>query len=241
MTWSLRKFPRTPHFPGSSGALVKTERALAAAESDRLLHEPVLVEEKLDGANLGISFDEQGSPILQSRGSLIEPGRTAPQFAPLYAWLAPHQEPLYEALGSGKTLFGEWLYARHSITYDALPDFFLAFDVLDRESGLFLTVAERTAICEAAGIAVAPLLFSGVLGTEAKLRGLLLRSRFGPERAEGLYVRLEEGGKLVLRAKLVREGWAPADERHWSQRPLERNRLKLGAPQPVVGSVQVPA
>ena len=33
-----------------------------------------------------------------------------------------------------------WLYAKHSIGYDGLPDYFLAFDLFDRRRGQFLSV-----------------------------------------------------------------------------------------------------
>lgn len=229
MSWQLRKFPRTPHFPGSTGADLKTERVLTAAQAERLLQEPVIVEEKVDGANLGISFEASRRPILQSRGAVVERGHTAPQFAPLYAWLAPHQDALFEVLGTSLTLFGEWLYARHSVPYDALTDFFLAFDVLEREAGAFQSVAKRAEICERARVCQVPLLFEGVLGSFSKLQQLLGDSRCSKGSAEGVYVRLERDGHLELRAKLVRSGWVPAEELHWSKRPLERNKLALVA------------
>jgi hypothetical protein len=36
-------------------------------------------------------------------------------------------------------LFGEWLAARHTMPYDCLPDWFLAFDVLDSHAQRFLS------------------------------------------------------------------------------------------------------
>ena len=38
---------------------------------------------------------------------------------------------------------GEWLYAKHSIHYTRLPDYFLAFDLYDRRTGVFHSSAER--------------------------------------------------------------------------------------------------
>jgi hypothetical protein len=40
-------------------------------------------------------------------------------------------------------LYGEWLYAKHTIFYDRLPQYFLEFDVLDLESDAFLSTARR--------------------------------------------------------------------------------------------------
>ena len=40
--------------------------------------------------------------------------------------------------GNDKVLYGEWLYARHTVVYDKLPDWFLAFDVFDSRKGKFM-------------------------------------------------------------------------------------------------------
>ena len=37
----------------------------------------------------------------------------------------------------GTILFGEWLYAQHSISYSNLPDYFLAFDLYNKKKKLF--------------------------------------------------------------------------------------------------------
>jgi hypothetical protein len=45
------------------------------------------------------------------------------------------------ALGTGHThiLFGEWLMARHTMAYDMLPDWFIAFDIFDTATNQFLS------------------------------------------------------------------------------------------------------
>lgn len=227
MSATFQKFPRTPHFPGSAGESCKEERLAGAEDAERLLVEPVRVEEKMDGANLGISFDQEQIRF-QSRGAFIGSGRTAPQFQLLWGWFGDRRESLRTALGDRYLLFGEWLYARHTIAYDELPDYFLAFDVWDRETEEFLSAARRGEICEQTGIYEVPLLFEGVLGSAEALKRLLGPSRYGHEPAEGLYLRLEQEGKLALRAKFVRSGWVPADDDHWSQGPLETNQLAGG-------------
>ncbi len=40
-------------------------------ERDQSLEQDVLVEEKIDGANLGISFGESGEALLQNRGDFL--------------------------------------------------------------------------------------------------------------------------------------------------------------------------
>ena len=40
-------------------------------------------------------------------------------------------------------MYGEWLYAKHSIYYDKLPHYFLEFDIFDREQKIFLDTETR--------------------------------------------------------------------------------------------------
>ena len=40
---------------------------------------------------------------------------------------------LFEILSEKFILFGEWCYAQHSIFYDRLPDWFLGFDIYDKD------------------------------------------------------------------------------------------------------------
>ncbi len=47
------------------------------------------------------------------------------------AWAGAAQRELREALGGRYVMYGEWLYAKHTVFYDALPHYFFEFDVLD--------------------------------------------------------------------------------------------------------------
>jgi hypothetical protein len=65
----------------------------------------VIVEEKVDGANIGLSLDSQGTICAQNRGSWIERGAD-PQFQPLWAWIAERHAVLTEILRADRILFG---------------------------------------------------------------------------------------------------------------------------------------
>ena len=47
-------------------------------------------------------------------------------------------EKLYAVLGNRYIVYGEWLYDKNSIYYDALPHYLLEFDVFDKERKVFL-------------------------------------------------------------------------------------------------------
>jgi hypothetical protein len=145
------------------------------------------------------------------------------QFRPLWPWLAQHEAGLHDALGRGLVLFGEWCYARHAVAYDRLPDWFLAFDVYDREAGRFWSRARREELTSRLGLASVPMLAAGRFD-RAGLERLLGPSRVGRTSMEGIYLRCEDGPWLAARAKLVRASWLPHDEEHWSRRPIVPNR-----------------
>jgi len=219
------KFPRTAHLPESGGLSVRGEKALAKSDARRMLVDEVVVEEKVDGTNIGLWFDESGRFVLRHRGTNVKAVRTA-EYQRLRAWAARYEPALRDVLGNRLALYGEWLYARHAIAYDNLPDYFIAFDVFDRERRVFLDTAARHRVASSTGLCEVPVLFRGVLGSLERLRSLLGGSRWSStDKAEGLVVRLERDGVLILRAKFLRPGWVPGPELHWSTRAVELNRL----------------
>ena len=45
-------------------------------------------------------------------------------------------------------MFGEWMYAKHTVFYDALPHYFMEFDIYDREKKEFLDTKRRREMTE---------------------------------------------------------------------------------------------
>lgn len=217
------RFPRTPHLFWLGVDSPRGDKMLTLRDAEALLTRPACVEEKVDGACIGFSVDASGDLRVQSRGRYLTRGEKG-QFYPLWRWLAPRAEALRHALGRRLILYGEWCYARHTVAYDALPDWFLAFDVFDRETSRFWSRDRRGALAARLGIARVPLVAADTF-KRRRLETLLGRSRLGSEPMEGLYLRWDEGPWLSARAKLVRRGWIMADDRHWARRPLETNRL----------------
>lgn len=196
------------------------------AEVDAFLNAPITVEEKVDGANIGIRFSHDEQPIVKNRGTVLS-SSSHPQFRTLWAWLAVHQQELWEQLGTELMLFGEWCYAVHSVRYRSLPDYFVGFDVYDHRAGKFWSTARRNELARRARIDTAPMLAQGEFSlSELKQLLSLQQSRFGPDKAEGLYLRKDQGPWLVARAKLVRPEFVQAIGDHWTKRNLERNQLR---------------
>jgi hypothetical protein len=217
------KFPHTPHLAWLSAAQPRDDKVLSPDAAAQFLKGDVVIEEKVDGTNVGFSV-LNGSVVAQSRGEYIRrPAHS--QFSPLWPWIARRQAALTEALDSDLLLFGEWCYAVHSVRYNALPDWFIGFDVYDRSVRRFWSAARRNELLQRVGLLPVPELGRG----RYRLRDLTLllseqSSRFGGP-IEGLYLRQENDGWLDHRAKLVRPEFVQSIGAHWSGRPVERNRL----------------
>jgi RNA ligase len=191
-----------------------------------------VVEEKLDGANAGISFDANGQMRLQSRGHYLTGGEREKHFNLFKQWAYSHAAAFWEALGDRYVLYGEWLYAKHTVFYNALPHYFLEYDVLDLHTQQFLNTQVRRVLLAALPIVSAPILFEGVLSSHKQLVGFLKTSHYiqsghlkqmrqiceqrgidgvrsvqqtdPSSLMEGLYIKVEEAGVVQARYKYVR-------------------------------------
>lgn len=220
------RFPHTPHLAWLGEGSPRDDKVLSPNEVTALLAGDVVVEEKLDGANLGLSLAPDGSLRAQNRGQyLVEPH--AGQFARLPAWLAQRDDALRSALAPNLILFGEWCAARHSLDYAKLPDWFLLFDVYDRAAGQFWSTPSRNALASSAGLVTVPQVLHGKT-TVSKLKKLVAdtASRFRAGALEGLVIRRESVDWCETRAKLVRPDFTQAIDTHWRKRALEWNRIQ---------------
>lgn len=223
MTTEFVRFPRTPHLAVLGGADVRGDKVLSPRESRRFLQQPVTIEEKVDGENLGLSV-VRGELRAQARGSYVELGGAS--FQGLSSWLSPRERRISDALGEALVLFGEWCAVRHSVPYDALPDWFLVFDVYDKRCDGFWRLDKRDVFAEELGLATVPRIGTGMYAL-SELEQMLGRSRLGSARMEGVVARHVH--RPHERAKLVREDFTEAIEVHWRSRLRIANRLRPNA------------
>lgn len=219
---SFVRFPSTPYLVTPRGFDVRADKVLDPVERSQLLARTLRVEEKVDGQNLGISSAGEGL-LFQTRGSYVELGGR--HFQGLAAWVMPRAARIEEALGTQLVLFGEWMAITHSVRYDRLPDWFLAFDVFDRASRAFWPAALRDELAADLGLATSPLIAEGKFTVEELTERTQSRSRVGRERMEGVVVRAAGLGSSPSRAKLVRPDFVQQIDEHWMNGPQRRNRL----------------
>jgi ATP-dependent RNA circularization protein (DNA/RNA ligase family) len=216
------RFPRTSHLAWLGRQPPRQDKLFSEIERREFLSHRVVVEEKVDGANIGISVDEHGILRAQNRGSYLVLERNHPQFKPLFGWLEQRRQLLIDALGANLLLFGEWCYAVHTIHYTRLPDWFLGFDVYDQAERKFWSTARRDALLTDLRLAIVPRLGTGRFDLP-HLQPFLQKSALTNDPPEGIYLRRDEGKYLVNRAKLVRAEFTQAIGEHWSRRPLRVN------------------
>ncbi|HCE6499282.1 TPA: RNA ligase family protein [Pseudomonas aeruginosa] len=223
------RFPHTPHLAWIGDNVPRDDKVLDPAEAKALLTGSVVVEEKLDGANLGLSLGEGGELRAQNRGQYLQEPH-AGQFSRLPVWLVQHGEAIRAVMRPERLLFGEWCAARHSLDYGALPDWFLLFDVYDRHAGKFWSSRRRNALAEEAGLRVVPQVFCGHASVKAlidRVQSTPSHYRNGP--LEGLIIRRESADWCEARAKLVRADFIQSIEQHWRRRTIEWNQVDYDA------------
>jgi hypothetical protein len=233
------KYPRTPHLFGSKGT--DDDKHMSESESiDFIADKSLIVEEKIDGTDVGIHFTSAGQMVLQCRGHLITQGMH-PQYDLFKQWTAVKRGIIGERLENRFILFGEWLYARHSVHYRRLPHYFFEFDIYDKAEQAFLSLEKRLALIEDTGIETVPVLHQGAIDKK-QLEELIGPSRFDSEfdnpmtgrndnLMEGLYLRTEAAGGVTGRAKCVRPEFVERvkQSEHWQHQAMVPNLLKDGA------------
>lgn len=250
------KYPRTPHLEGSR--LQPGDEDLSQVPFSAVRGRHLVVEEKCDGANSAVSFDGEGKLLLQSRGHYLTGGYRERHYQLMKNWAVAHRNALYGALGSRYIMYGEWVYAKHTVYYDALPHYFLEFDILDRETGVFLDTGTRRRMLSGLPVVSVPVLGEGEFRGMEELLRLLGPSRFvtGEQRVhlaedarrlgldeekacaetdlsgmmEGLYIKVEEEGRVTDRMKFVRAAFLQCvdfSETHWIDKPIIPNRLSV--------------
>ena len=228
--YSMIKYPRTPHIEGSR--LQPGDEDLSQVSFGEVAGRHLVVEEKIDGANTAVSFDPRGQLLLQSRGHYLTGGYRERHYNLFKQWAAVHRDALWAVLGSRYVMYGEWMYAKHSIYYDALPHYFMEFDILDRQTGRFLDTPSRRSLTAPLPVCPAAVLAEGAFDHREEVLAYLGDSRYitrdhiahlrqaaeregldvdrvcretDPSRAmEGLYLKVEEGCEVVARVKFVR-------------------------------------
>ncbi|KAG8461589.1 hypothetical protein KFE25_001193 [Diacronema lutheri] len=232
----LYKFPRTRHVLDAGGhAVTRDDLVMDEPDARRFFDGRTVVtaEEKVDGANLGLSLTREYEVRAQNRSHFVT-SATQTQFRALDAWIDEHSWALCQLLApDDEILFGEWLYAMHSIKYTRLPGYFIAFDIFSKRTNSFASRAHFRERMAELPIPIVRTLAERPFGSAAELLALLdERSAFADGFVEGAYLRIDtpqaadgSPGRLATRGKIVRPDFVQGITDHWQSRALVRNAL----------------
>lgn len=230
----IYKYPRTRHIEGSR--LQTGDEDLKIVKFEEIKDKFIVIEEKVDGANCGISFDENEKLYLQSRGHYLNGDYGEKHFELLKTWANCHKTKLYELLGNRYIMYGEWLYAKHTVFYDELAHYFMEFDIFDKKTEKFLSTEKRREMLKNYKFIKSVLvLYEGKVQSLKELAAFLGHSNFkspnnkkilkerceklnlsfeiakrqtdNTDLMEGLYIKVESKDKVVNRLKYVRSSF----------------------------------
>jgi hypothetical protein len=232
------KYPSTRHLPWSHG---RDTDDTAHTEVEWALNVPLVATLKMDGGNACLLKDTD-EPVRARNGRQADKDHF--DMAKQMYW----EEDLYSDIPEHLQIFGEWLYAKHSIHYGcncdepcedigpALRDYFQVFGVYDVRFDIWLGWEETVAIADALGLTVAPPATDSYhVGSFDNVQEFWdffyeLSQEVVAQGHEGIVVRSAypfHYGQIGERlGKYVREGHVKDDETHWSNRPLVRNELE---------------
>ncbi|MDP4177111.1 MAG: RNA ligase family protein [Bacillota bacterium] len=227
----IYKYPRTPHLEGSR--LQQGDENLNSIKFENIKNKFCVLEEKVDGANCGISFDKNGKMYLQSRGHFLNGGYGEAQFNLFKTWANIFKYSLWEILSDRYVMYGEWLYAKHTVFYDELNHYFMEFDIFDKVEQKFLNTKRRREILKKYFFIKSVLVLKkGIITSKNEITSALLKSNFKSDKwqenlektcselglsyeiakkqtdctdlMEGIYIKVEDDNYVINRMKYVR-------------------------------------
>lgn len=212
------KYPSTMYLPFSPTISEKDKNNIFDLKN--LVNKPFVITIKMDGSNLTMTRNHVGARN---------------------GWDAKHESfdlaksehaKISHRIPDNIQLFGEWLYAKHSIYYDNLKGYYQIFSAFDMESRDFLSWEDTKRLAEELGFLAVPVLYNGVLieNTDKLISDIteMAEHVINKFNHEGLVVKnnqtfnVNDFDKNV--AKYVRPNHVQTDE-HWSHQKIVRNKL----------------
>lgn len=219
-------YPRIPHLAGKSNA---SEDDI---EVDVSLGFNAYVQEKVDGANCGVSWDD--GPILRNRTHVLRKGfeKDTPakkQFVPAWNWLHEKEGAIKGMMNKWQgqlTIYGEWMLAKHSIGYDKLPDYFLAYDIWSCDDKKFISPSICETLLEGTGIHWIKANKININSFEDLKIVLDIPSDYRTGIKEGIVIKkTDNDDKWVNEVfKIVRSDFERMDN-NWNKRKIEKNKI----------------
>jgi ATP-dependent RNA circularization protein (DNA/RNA ligase family) len=210
------KYPRTFHVPWSPGATSDDKRLVSV---DHLLNVPLVITEKMDGSNL-----------CMTKHTVYARSHNGPPTHLSFDYAKSIHSSVRHSIPDGVSVFGEYLFAVHSILYETLPGYFLIFGVREDATGKWWSWEMVQEMAAELGMPTVPYCATKIFRSEIDLievseRLAELPSKYGDFR-EGHVFRVAgeftDFSKSV--AKWVRVNHVTSST-HWMHQEIKRNKL----------------
>lgn len=167
-------------------------------------HDIIIVQEKLDGSNVGVAKKDGRILALGRSGYLAQSSKF--EMHQLFAYWVRRNEDRFRFLEEGQRLVGEWLAYAHGTIYDLPHEPFVAFDLM--KNHVRSTYLEFMRLVSGRFVVPRLLHYGSPVSSEWIMRRIdLCRSFHGAqEPIEGAIWRVERMGKVDFLAKYVRHG-----------------------------------
>jgi hypothetical protein len=219
-------YPRIPHLSSEISRL----------GTDDFVEEAIFplsgwVQEKVDAANMGVSWDE--TAILRNRNHILKKGyskiRTPAkeQFKSAWNWVHAHEDDINRIeseWGCKVTIYGEWMFAKHSLDYDNIPDWFLAYDIWSVEDKKFISPSNVKSLLEKTSIHFIEsneIVFNNLSDVKNKSNEM---SSYRNGKREGIVIKTVKGNFIDKFYKIVNDFFERRED--FNESLLTRNKLK---------------
>ncbi len=206
----LFKYPRTQHFSFSEGA----------TSDDKIISDDHI----FDGMDIVITTKMDGENTTVYPNGTFHARSMDSKHRDYHSWLLAKIPRFSYKIPEGYRLCGEYLYARHSIGYDDLPDYFMVFSIWNEDNDC-LSWSETKEWCNKIGVITVPELYVGPFDVDLVKK---IAKETVAKGQEGIVVRNVNGfnasdfNKNI--AKFVRANHVQTDE-HWTQQKIVPNGL----------------
>jgi hypothetical protein len=209
------KYPRTYHLPTSPN-LQNDDRQ--HKNVDELIKLPLIASIKIDGENCTFYSDYIHARSIDSKHHASR------------AWVKALHGQIKHEIPEGYRICGENIFAKHSIHYQHLKDYFYVFSIWN-ERNEALSWADTEEYCEILGLHTVPVFFRGETTLDEIHNEYLRYCLYSPDPVEGYVIRHQ--GSIpyhmfkTLTAKYVRKGHVQTSE-FWMSQPVVSNILEKG-------------
>lgn len=206
----LYKYPRTPHLPFSEG-ITSDDKVLK--NTNHFFGKEIVITEKMDGENSTIYPNYYHARSLDSKHK------------DYHSYLLTNILPKIQyQIPSDFHICGEYLYAKHSIQYFDLKDYFLVFSIWDKN--ICLSWDETKEYAELLNLSLVPELYRGIYNEQIVKE---IAEKVVNKGREGIVIRLtssflyEDFGESI--GKYVRKNHVQTDK-HWTLDKIIKNELE---------------